>query len=799
MIICPCDERIHPPPLSIIAGLSHLPRQIAGFPEFRAALLAAVPTVPAAGALRAFRARSEGDFGVMLLEMWAYVCDVIAFYDGAFGNEAYLRTAVQRGSLANLAALLGYKPKPAIAATVRLGLLADGRLPVDVPAGTAFRSGAFPGSAPQVFESNADFSAYPDINTFALVPPRPTTVSGTLSSLLLQPGARVREGKPLVVIAGPETHVTVARKSAPSIEADGARYLRVQIDAIDLWQERPLADVQVLQPAQRAGLWSRTLASGDPPLNQNYDNTDQQDGPTRLLLNGIYRQIGIGDLLVAEMEGSFGWGRVVKTDEPMVTVAPAATLGSGATQVNLPAVQTPTTRLWLDAQVPDERDDNAPSFADPTTVILHYAFASVGTIAAVAKTTIGDGDPLLLAGVRPSPVGAPTPTDFLLASADERGLEVPGSLDFATGVLTGAAAGAPALSPPLELPVTAYANVVSASRGETVAGEVLGSGDASRADQRFTLQKKPLTYVPSATSQSPWAAVSTLQIQVDGKTWSEAPGFFGAGPDDQSYVVSLAEDGAATVSFGDGVHGARLPTGAGNVVASYRFGAGRTSPPAFSIRQMVKPIQGLRSLVNPVAAAGGDDSESAGVLRSRAPRSALLLGRAVSILDLQAAAAGVAGVRSASAEWRWSEAGMRPVVQIYVIGSDGVLPLVVARLRGLSDPSIPISALTAHPVTQELSIDLETDPLRNAADVAAAVQAALLAPGTGLLQPEQLGVDGPLFRSELFRAVLAVPGALGVRRVTLGKTDFIDYGESPGAGKYFDFETSLTVTGSPNG
>ena len=33
------------------------------------------------GELAAWRAREEGDLGVMLLEMWAYICDDLSFYD----------------------------------------------------------------------------------------------------------------------------------------------------------------------------------------------------------------------------------------------------------------------------------------------------------------------------------------------------------------------------------------------------------------------------------------------------------------------------------------------------------------------------------------------------------------------------------------------------------------------------------------------------------------------------------------------------------------------------------------------
>ena len=87
---CPCDVFVHPSPLSIDAGLSTLPRQIAALPQYRHAMLSALPTRTE---LVAWRARGDGDLGVMLIEMWAYACDVLSFYDETIAHESYLRTA----------------------------------------------------------------------------------------------------------------------------------------------------------------------------------------------------------------------------------------------------------------------------------------------------------------------------------------------------------------------------------------------------------------------------------------------------------------------------------------------------------------------------------------------------------------------------------------------------------------------------------------------------------------------------------------------------------------------------------
>lgn len=51
---------------------------------------------------------SEGDFGVMMIELFAYMGDILSFYGDRLTQEAYLPTATQRQSLLNIATALGY-------------------------------------------------------------------------------------------------------------------------------------------------------------------------------------------------------------------------------------------------------------------------------------------------------------------------------------------------------------------------------------------------------------------------------------------------------------------------------------------------------------------------------------------------------------------------------------------------------------------------------------------------------------------------------------------------------------------
>jgi len=118
--------------------------------------------------------------------------------------------------------------------------------------------------------------------------------------------------------------------------------------------------------------------------------------------------------------------------------------------------------------------------------------------------------------------------------------------------------------------VTINANVVLATHGERVR-EILGSGDATQGFQKFSLRHAPLTYV---SSSKPGGAQSTLEVRVNELLWEEVPSLFGHGPNERIYCTFPDDSGKTIVQFGDGVTGARLPTGRENVVASYRKGIG---------------------------------------------------------------------------------------------------------------------------------------------------------------------------------------------------------------------------------
>jgi hypothetical protein len=228
-------------------------------------------------------------------------------------------------------------------------------------------------------------------------------------------------------------------------------------------------------------------------------------------------------------------------------------------------------------------------------------------------------------------------------------------------------------------------------------------------------------------------------------------------------------------------------------MASYRFGAGAASPPAGGIHQVARPVKGLSSVRNPVAACCGGDQEPIQELRTYAPRSALLLGRAISLADLEAAAVATGGVRAARAEWRWNMLRQRPVAQIYYIG-DAALDLpITQKLRQLTEPDTPIDVTCANPVPSTLAIQVTINPAYLEGKVLAQLRTVLMDPLTGMLAPERVGIGSALFRSRIFEFVGRVPGADTVTDLQLNNAPFSDWGVSPGAGNYFDFETGFLL------
>jgi len=80
--------------------------------------------------------RDPADFGIILLEMFSYMGDLLNYYVDRASNEAFLSTASQRDSILKIASVLGYTPTDSIPATVTLTFSNSTGASIVVPANT---------------------------------------------------------------------------------------------------------------------------------------------------------------------------------------------------------------------------------------------------------------------------------------------------------------------------------------------------------------------------------------------------------------------------------------------------------------------------------------------------------------------------------------------------------------------------------------------------------------------------------------------------------------------------------------
>lgn len=842
---CQCDQQQQAfPRLHIPAGLSHLPRQLATFPAFRIAMLNDLKRYDA---LTHWKARQQDDFGLMLLEMWAYLCDSLSFYDEVIAHETYLRTARLRPSTRKLVERIGYLPQPAVAARVWLAAFAEGRKPVSLPLGTAFRSGAFDGEPPQVFELDQTTAIHPFTNRWNIIAPHAGIVGRTHpTDLLVEPLAAISDGSLLLLTDSnniQQNQALLIKKVETHIGADENIYTKIilknptklaantKLSALKLWspqqtsglktsgqvKKRSITSSQTIgtiQTAQTAAPLLELLEETSPQLQEqaNFEtpaaisnaslanpssstlvSIEHSGTPTttKLTLNGLYPQLQPGSLVLVARHQEYRWFRVTQVHELQVSSGVGSDITINGSSFATPSVTTPVTQIVLDTHLNNShRKISHSNWSNPQRheLTVHFNMIVAGNVVDEAKVILSSTDKLQLNRPVEAPLNDYRPGTFLLKDKNERGVQITGSVDFNHRLLN----VNDTWNPPLHLPVEVYANVIAASRGEQVDAEILGSGNASLPHQTFQLKKKPLTYLPAPSNQSSQGLSNTLQVFVNDIRWTEVPHLYGHGDQEQIYIVRQDDEGETFVIFGDGKKGERLPTGVDNIVASYRFGAGAAAPPAGSISQIAKPVEGLQSVKNVLPAFGGADAESRENMRTFAPKSALLLGRTISVRDMEAAAIAVAGVRVVQAAWQWHGIKQQTLIHLWFIGETGVEKDISARLRSLSDPSLLFQVEIATAIPIELSLDLKIAPNFQADKVLNEVREALLGENTGLLLPENLGIGQALFRSQIFASVLSVAGVVAVNSITWqskgSAQPFKGYAQSPGTGRWFDFE-----------
>ncbi|TDH62150.1 putative baseplate assembly protein [Dankookia rubra] len=364
---------------------------------------------------------------------------------------------------------------------------------------------------------------------------------------------------------------------------------------------------------------------------------------------------------------------------------------------------------------------------------------------------------LIVAGERTDLPGVAAAEVVMLAGAEHVGAQAPDGTPLPGETPhTRLTFAAPLAYPYRRASLQVLGNVVRASHGESC-DEVLGSGDGSRANQSFTLKKAPLTFV---AADLPSGAASTLRVWVNGVEWHEVAALAAVGPDARVFATTAA-GGGTTIRFGDGVHGARLPTGTENLRARYRAGLGRAgNVAAGTMTTLLSRPLGVTGVTNPVAASGGADREAPEAARRNIPVGTVSLERLVSLRDYEDFARSFVGIGKAAAARFAGRDG--PLVHLTVAGAEdaevdpgsALFQSLRAALAQQGDPLQEVELAPRAGRLVLLAAGVAVEPDRLWSDVEPVVRAALL---------DHFGFDRrmlgqTLHASEVVAAIQAVPG-----------------------------------------
>jgi predicted phage baseplate assembly protein len=245
--------------------------------------------------------------------------------------------------------------------------------------------------------------------------------------------------------------------------------------------------------------------------------------------------------------------------------------------------------------------------------------------------------------------------------------------------------------------------------------------------------------------------------------WHEVPSLFGRGSRERVFTTDMADDGSVTLRFGDGVRGARLPSGAQNVKATYRRGSGLDGlVRAGQLTSLLTRPPGLKSALNPFAAEGAEEPESFANAQQNAPLTVLTLERVVSLEDYENFSRSYAGIAKALATWTW-DGRMRGVfltlaAPLGASVSSLLIADLITAIHAAGDPFVPVRAVSYQKRLFKVAGKVKVDPAYEAEKVLAAATDALR--DTFSFGKRQFGQ--PVNLSEVIALVQAVKGVVAV-------------------------------------
>lgn len=830
----PCNPLIHDPFVfpRRIDNRPALPRiayRIGRYADFREAMIRALD---AAQELAAWTHRGADDPGIALLEGAAIIGDILSFYQEHYANEAYLRTAAWRESIAELVRLTGYRLAPGIGGRATLAFEVRGG-PLTLRAGFPVKAELQGLPAAADFQTDAELLAWPHLGRFNLYRPRAYAAtlaagatrfelhsvgnasdSASLAAFELKPGDQL-------LLTPPEPGWT---SSGSTLTAQQAPQ-QVKVKTVTRLLGRVIVETDT--PLQHS--WSQPVAAYR--VGRSFRHFGH-NAPAKTITSRKS-----GSEIIGALESATAFQRHLYPHDCTNTSA---------------SIALPADLLPLDSEVSDLRPGMrvvVQARVAKSGVTQPVALTVVRKVMAVRSATLGFGNlngasslltleqPLIRHAMSGSPWSDVREVLVREVTSPALGLKPvsnPASGAFANGsaalffhgtatqaralagrrlylshadgrsvelTCTSSASSFPTPTPDVARPwllnfdrppapftradfdeaeptVTVYGNLADASQGKAEHEAVLGNGDHRQPWQTFPLPKAPLTYLLRAGAVPPHTP--ELEIWVEGRLWSRVDSFYGHGAEEAIYIVREDAEGRSFVQFGDGQTGARLPSGLKNVVARYRSGVGARGP----IKPGATPTSGERpagfdkvSLAGIVS--GGADPEPGDKAREAAPGKVQSLGRLVSIRDYESETLSLPGVVRAAAAWDLHEGVPAVILRVLLAaGREAEFSAVQAALahaqRCRGPDRFPLVVQQARLRHVFVDLSYARDPRHRQEDVESALRATLgLA---GVVADERSGLFGlqarrlgePEYASRIEGRAQNVPGVLWCRVSAFG-------------------------------
>lgn len=790
-------------------GLPRIAFRIGTYADFRQALFSELDRTPL---LLPWSHRQPDDPGIALLEGVAILGDILTFYHELYANEAWLRTATWPESVTALVRLLGYRPAPGIGGESAAAFEFKGATPVTVPAGFGFNARITGLPQPVDFETSASLVAAPQLNRFSLYAPTNIPAIGAGSSVLSVPtGVLAAAGvtlkaKDRLALLDPATvdnpnsvNWQIGVVSSVSIVLD-----QTVITLTGSWQgSAPLGgDLTAYKlgrsfhafgynaPTNQISISGTTATTttvdtsigvptilGAFPLDRKVD--DLSPGATMLVNleitfpNPIFEEVVSLAALKFEQVGEV---RNSASEFLLAATISRAFLGSdsvGPMSGSVTMVEFSATGY---DGVADRRTAQCLEVIGSGFQVGSQRVLKPGGIGVDQLMYYGDGATYQQLNGRTLQFVVLNPDDSLARLEQTTAAIDPSYIPGDLAVKLRTLHLNPALQQcswsdfPLSAPtVTVFGNVVAVTQGKTQPQATLGNGDARQVNQTFMIPKGPLTWLGDEALTPP--RKPELQVLVNNIEWSEVDSLFGAGPADTSYIIRLDDNGNSWIQFGDGINGARLPSGVGNILITNRTGVGAngdrtpgTNPSPASQAQNLTAIRLYETVT------GGAAPESSDSARQAAPGRVQSLGRLVSLSDFEYETLALPGVEKAQATWDLS--GGVPLLVLTVLlanPSQAATDKVQASMslanmtRGPQRFQVKVQPASLLYVYLNLTFGLTqgyqpNDVIASIGIALGVIPAAGAAPSGGLFSLDQRQLGGPEYASRIEGVVQNVAG-----------------------------------------